>query len=334
MRSLTAALALVSGLSAVACSSIEYIDAERGDSGEPASPLFLAPTGPNVAACGEEPLLVLGAGGVAHRQDVKVTPTGFGDVMCGVDVPVAPMFLDPHEATKACYARCVAAGFCARPVFDPQDPDARDWDHPGRALEPVGGLVFEHAEAFCGWRGGRLPTVSEFAAVGGTNGRPFDDALGKRLAVCRFDTSSYEDCQALIEQGRFGYRVGASVNTRLQTSSGPWSSIDVTSSGIAGLFGGALEWTSSTADTYSLCKGGTSDEPFAPGAVRLLGGYFLYHPAASILGGVTDENVDKVLVPFPPVPPSTSDGVVQGRAEIPPSYAAGVRCLFPAISAP
>jgi formylglycine-generating enzyme required for sulfatase activity len=85
---------------------------------------------------------------------------------------VAPFELDAFEITEGGYAACVEAGRC---------PPLPLTGEPGRAL---GGMARADAEAYCAFRGGRLPTDDEwtFAAGGGESRRyPWGDTG----AVCR-----------------------------------------------------------------------------------------------------------------------------------------------------
>lgn len=86
--------------------------------------------------------------------------------------------LDRHEVTNSQYAACVDTGTCIgpdqRPTIDelvvpvvgPQTGALRD---EAFSRFPVTGVTPGDAEAYCGWRGGRLPTAVEWwrAWVGG-----------------------------------------------------------------------------------------------------------------------------------------------------------------------
>ncbi len=85
---------------------------------------------------------------------------------------VDTFYLDAHEVTIEEYARCVEAGACAEagPVYI-------DFDRP---TQPITGVNWFHAAAYCAWAGGDLPTEAQFeAAARGPDGArtPFGDAL-------------------------------------------------------------------------------------------------------------------------------------------------------------
>jgi formylglycine-generating enzyme required for sulfatase activity len=88
------------------------------------------------------------------------------------EADVSPFELDAFEVTEGAYASCVEAGRCRSLPLTGE---------PGRAL---GGMARADAEAYCSFRGGRLPTDDEwtFAASGAPSRRyPW----GETGAVCR-----------------------------------------------------------------------------------------------------------------------------------------------------
>ncbi len=96
-------------------------------------------------------------------------------------VSVASFWLDRTHVTNEAYARCVAAGACheknlraASRVRAGLDADFQ------RPRQPVIGVSFADAKAYCAWAGKRLPREAEFErAERGDDGRmfPWGDAL-------------------------------------------------------------------------------------------------------------------------------------------------------------
>jgi formylglycine-generating enzyme required for sulfatase activity len=171
------------------------IRAER-DSADPARCAGLVPLGNRCCARGQtleadrcvgrpercpEPLVVMDRGCVPPDTRVALTGgllrAGVGDWeaegrMVPHEAHVQPFELDAFEITEGAYASCVDVGRCPPLAFTGE---------PGRAL---GGMARADAEAYCAFRGGRLPTDDEwtFAASAGRSRRyPWGDTG----AVCR-----------------------------------------------------------------------------------------------------------------------------------------------------
>lgn len=87
--------------------------------------------------------------------------------------------IDRTEVTRARYLACVAAGACT----PPRDLGARFRD----PAQPVAGVSWPQARAYCAWAGARLPTEREWEkAARGTDGRTYpwgEDAPTSARAV-------------------------------------------------------------------------------------------------------------------------------------------------------
>jgi formylglycine-generating enzyme len=99
---------------------------------------------------------------------------------------VAPFEIDSHEITESAYAACATLGKCA---------DLPRSGEPGRAMA---GMTRREVEAYCAFRGGRLPSDDEwtFSARGPSSRRyPWGDtgavcrraSWGMREGPCGFD---------------------------------------------------------------------------------------------------------------------------------------------------
>jgi serine/threonine protein kinase len=76
-------------------------------------------------------------------------------------------YVDKYKVSNALYKVCVDAGACSTPK------NTNHYNDPAYAKHPVI-VVWNSAEAYCEWRGGRLPTEAEWEkAARGTDGRSY-----------------------------------------------------------------------------------------------------------------------------------------------------------------
>src|SRR5690606_11105937 len=147
------------------------------------------------------------------------------------EVFVSTFLMDAHEVTNARYAECVEAGVCRRAVRFPGYMDA---------AQPAVAMRWEDADAYCRWRGKRLPTEAEWerAASGPDDTRyPWGDAAD-------------DPCERAVVRVRAGRGCGTGVTWPVGSRPpGPW--------GLYDMAGNVWEWV---ADHHSRCYRGCRRE--------------------------------------------------------------------------
>ena len=124
---------------------------------------------PDAAAVVAEPpagMLLVPGGAFTMGSD----ETGQEDERPAHQVTLASFFLDRTEVTNAEWAECVSAGAC-RAKSDEVRTKHPDFNGPS---QPVSGIAWADAKAYCGWRNKRLPREAEFErAVRGAEDRKY-----------------------------------------------------------------------------------------------------------------------------------------------------------------
>lgn len=121
----------------------------------------------------------------------------FADEMVAHTVMLRDYWLDRAEVTNAEFRRCVDAGACTSPRYG----SARTWN--AQPDLPVTLVSWYDADAYCRWRGARLPTEAEWErGARGYNARtfPWGDVFNGRICNHgRFSTSPLDDGDGYAE---------------------------------------------------------------------------------------------------------------------------------------
>ncbi len=155
-------------------------------------------------------------------------------------------WLDKTEVTRAMYAACVASGACT---------ETHQTQHSLRNTQPINGVTWFQADAYCAWRDARLPTEAEWEyAARGPDGwlYPWGDTFMD-------DRVSWGGTREFADVGSFP--AGAS-----------WV-------GALDMSGNALEWVSSLALDYPYVTS-AAEQPGVTGERRVMrGGSFIIKDA-------------------------------------------------------
>ena len=133
-----------------------------------------------IAGCGPVTPILLDVGStwVSHEDGMTMMYVPAGEFSMGSnkgssnEQPIHIVYLDAYwidqtEVTNAMYAKCVEAGKCIPPRL--QGSYTRDsyYGNSSFADYPVINVTWYDAQAYCGWRGDRLPTEAEWEKAAG-----------------------------------------------------------------------------------------------------------------------------------------------------------------------
>jgi formylglycine-generating enzyme required for sulfatase activity len=175
-----------------------------------------------------------------HLQFVYI-PGSAGDPRAGTTAGPSPFWLTATLVTLEAYSKCVDAGVCA----DPGSGGACNWGTE-RRQHPINCVDWHHADTFCKWLGGRVPTniELEFVAKGGDEGRRFPWGSEEPATQACWNGAGNE-----VGRGR---RAGTCEVGSHKAGSSRW--------GLQDISGNVLEWTATDfSEVSKVVRGGAWD---------------------------------------------------------------------------
>jgi formylglycine-generating enzyme required for sulfatase activity len=174
-------------------------------------------------------------------------------------------YIDKYEVTNAQYQVCVEKGACNAPSI------TTAYDHANYAQHPVVYVIWNDADAYCGWAGKRLPTEAQWekAARGGLqipNPQNPGELMGNPNPRRRYPWGDeFDKNRCNTEESGMGGT----------TPVGKYSPQGDSPYGVADMAGNVWEWTSSLHRPYPYSTEDGREDSEAPGNRVLRGGSLL-----------------------------------------------------------
>ncbi len=195
--------AVVLAVTLSACSA-DIVQGYGGAGGRPELP---AP--PNLEQYSDCPALLLVPGGDAWVGFFKVNENyeverltcddpDWGGLMATKRLNVSSFYLDEDAVTNGCYAHCVSERACPEP---PTLEKGSAWDAAAVSNFPVVATLAS-GEAYCRWRGGRLPSAAELARAshGASPNVTTDEAFARMIACWEQDDPQTPECRYMFNR--------------------------------------------------------------------------------------------------------------------------------------